>query len=466
MIWEIYCRDYQMEFYGWDNNPWTDLYEAKFQFLQKFKPEEWFHQMHDHEIYWVSIAADYGDWTVDPLYLWGWETRPHFYQDDAVRIYPLQANAPPHPGYVLDPHIDIVEEIIHPGGTSWDLAFELGTEPNYVKWSQPFDPDWENNEDKLSLARCNPCGPENYQIVHFEEIAADDWPCENPYPVIAVEWWGSYIGYTGEPSPVPPVRPRFFQLSIWTDMPADPTSDPPWSHPDQLVWRYAAFDYLEIPIGPEVNGDMAFKYFVNIPPEEYFFQEPDPDNPDASQRIYWLSIVAVYPQGVDLQHPWGWTNHEWVFMDDAVRGVPIPGGVNPWDFDWFEQYDYSGVSCDLSFVIETTPDCYIVGQPRYYDENMNPGPPITPANYAAWVAAGKPDCWCCPHHGYGDVNGDGWINSSDVPIVWNAVLLGLSPPRADVNHDGFVNPSDVPEVWNKVILGVPQLPNTCPDCGP
>ena len=109
-------------------------------------------------------------------------------------------------------------------------------------------------------------------------------------------------------------------------------------------------------------------------------------------------------------------------------------------------------------------ECYVVGQPRYYDENGDPGPAITQANYDAWVTEGKPDCWCCPHHGYGDVNGDGWIGTSDVALVWNPVKFGLSPVRADVNHDGWVNISDVPEVWNTVKANVGELPSTCPDC--
>jgi hypothetical protein len=120
--------------------------------------------------------------------------------------------------------------------------------------------------------------------------------------------------------------------------------------------------------------------------------------------------------------------------------------------------------------IECAVDCYVVGQPRYYDENMNPGPAITQANYDAWVAAGKPACWCCPHHGYGDVNGDGFINPNDVSLVNNAFLAGILPPippnyiRCDVNHDGFINPNDVSLVNNKFLASVPQLPNTCPDC--
>jgi hypothetical protein len=120
---------------------------------------------------------------------------------------------------------------------------------------------------------------------------------------------------------------------------------------------------------------------------------------------------------------------------------------------------------DLPIVWDTGGECYVVGQPRYWDENNVEGPLISAdINYPAWVAAGKPACWCCPHHGYGDVNGDGSINSSDVPIVWNAVVLGQSPARADVNHDGSVNSSDVPIVWNNVQAGLPAMPATCPDC--
>jgi hypothetical protein len=120
---------------------------------------------------------------------------------------------------------------------------------------------------------------------------------------------------------------------------------------------------------------------------------------------------------------------------------------------------YAPEGCEVTFACS-----YVIGQPRYYDVNMNPGPAITQANYDAWVAAGKPACWCCPHHGYGDVNGDGVINPSDVPLVWNPFKLGQSPVRADVNHDGSVNPSDVPLVWNNVKAALGPLPNTCPDC--
>ncbi|MBN2375413.1 MAG: hypothetical protein JXD22_03365 [Sedimentisphaerales bacterium] len=118
--------------------------------------------------------------------------------------------------------------------------------------------------------------------------------------------------------------------------------------------------------------------------------------------------------------------------------------------------------CDIT---KEETECYVVGQPRYYDENDNPSTElITAANYAAWVANGKPLCWCCPHHGFGDVNGDGIINTADVPIVWNAVKQSVYLIRADVNHDGVVNTADVPIVWNNVKANLGNLPHTCPDC--
>ncbi|MCK4629524.1 MAG: hypothetical protein KAT56_11005 [Sedimentisphaerales bacterium] len=122
----------------------------------------------------------------------------------------------------------------------------------------------------------------------------------------------------------------------------------------------------------------------------------------------------------------------------------------------------SALSTNLPIDVVVSFDCYVIGQPRYYDELMNPGSAITQANYDAWVAVGKPDCWCCPHHGYGDVNGDGWINASDMVPVNNNLGTGPVLPanliHADVNHDGWINASDMVPVNNR--LGT-QLPSDC-----
>ena len=62
---------------------------------------------------------------------WGWKTRPHFFNDDAVRILnTADGTWPPAIGSTLTmPDCDPVE---FPEGISWDLAFELTTnEPGY-----------------------------------------------------------------------------------------------------------------------------------------------------------------------------------------------------------------------------------------------------------------------------------------------------------------------------------------------
>jgi hypothetical protein len=173
--------------------------------------------------------------------------------------------------------------------------------------------------------------------------------------------------------------------------------------------------------------------------------------------------IHEYPNFVDSEND----NFRLTSVSPCIDiGDPNGNYENEYDLDGQNRFNYPYVDMGAYEWY----GCYIVGRPRYYDEFMNPGPAITQANYDAWLACGRSDCWCCPHHGYGDVNGDGYINPNDVSTVNNAFLAGIFPPippqyvRCDVNHDGFINPNDVSDVNNKFLAGVPQLPNTCPDC--
>ena len=88
-----------------------------------FIPEaEWFHQdpQPATAVYWISISARY-DTTAGPIhYPWGWKTREHYYNDDAVRIFEPHA-----------PTVNMVfgdgQPIEEPQDVSWDMAFELTT---------------------------------------------------------------------------------------------------------------------------------------------------------------------------------------------------------------------------------------------------------------------------------------------------------------------------------------------------
>jgi hypothetical protein len=49
-------------------------------------------------------------------------------------------------------------------------------------------------------------------------------------------------------------------------------------------------------------------------------------------------------------------------------------------------------------------------------------------------------------HNSPDINGDGIVNLSDVPLFASDYLGGLDPFRADYQYDGVVNLSDVVKV--------------------
>ena len=190
----------------------------------------------------------------------------------------------------------------------------------------------------------------------IDHQVADDWKCEQPAPVVAAAWWGSYLGYTDEAcqcNQLPePLRPDYFLLSIWSDV---PTSDPTqvFSHPGRKLWEYRAYQYDEVQVGSDkdpaasrtANGrEPVFRYFVTIPPDQRFDQDP-------GSNVYWFSVVAVYEYPKVANYPWGWTNHEKVFNDDAVTGLELTdaGGKKLWA--WQPLKDSTGAGEDMSFVL-------------------------------------------------------------------------------------------------------------------
>ena len=126
-IHEIVCRNYTVEHVGVDIDPffWQEFgipvpVDDAYQYNQRLDECEWFHQQgtpDDPQVYWVSIQAFYDQ--PDPANIWGWKTRPHWWNDDAARGF----DDPFFPGDIF------WEEIIGPAGNSWDMAFELTTIP-------------------------------------------------------------------------------------------------------------------------------------------------------------------------------------------------------------------------------------------------------------------------------------------------------------------------------------------------
>ncbi|MHC4088351.1 MAG: LamG domain-containing protein, partial [Planctomycetota bacterium] len=333
------------------------------------------------DIFWLSVAAVYQDDVTFIDYPWGWKTRPESWMDDAVRFELFEE---PTVGMITDPYM--ITPIEDPRTQeSFDVAFELDTDPNYIKWEQPFTGirHWPHYEDELSKAVVDP----DQGTVWIDRMVADDWRCDLETPVTAAVWWGSYIGYEyyacQEEQLPDPVKPDYFLLTIWTDVPAgaDPDPDVPFSHPGKKKWEYTAYDYDEVLVGYDkyphgIRNEPVFRYSVRLPEHAWFLQE-DVNN------IYWFSVVAVYKAGTDPQYDWGWTNHPHAFNDDAVAGYFDPI-VDEWT--WEELYDQTERSEDMSFILFTRPECTFYGHPDYLE----------------WLSVGKPDCWCCPRQCHGN----------------------------------------------------------------
>ena len=211
--------------------------------------------------------------------------------------------------------------------------------------------------DHIDLAFAVSTQSEQQQGLAIRRLVADDWRCDTETPVTAAAWWGSYIGYGYQacecPNEPPPIKPDYFLLSIWTDVPA--TSNNPFSHPREKIWECQIFDYDEVLVGydkhPHGSDDPAkvgyepvFRYSVRLPEDKWFYQE-------TVDEIYWFSVMAVYTDAKVIKYPWGWTNHEHVFQDDAVAGHIDHSGV----WQWEDLHDQTGKSEDMSFILFTEP---------------------------------------------------------------------------------------------------------------
>ncbi|MHC4478828.1 MAG: DUF7901 domain-containing protein [Planctomycetota bacterium] len=308
----------------------------------------------------------------------------------------------------------------------------------FTDWRQLYDP---CTGEPLSLAFVTNTPANDVDIA---SLVADDWKCERVTPVTATVWWGSYIGYRyqacSQEAMNLPVRPDYFLLSIWDDVPAN--VDLPYSHPGNKIWEHKSYDYDEVFVGydkhPEQPGafghEAVFRYSVKLPRESWFMQE-DVDN------IYWFSAMAVYETNTP-NYDWGWTNHEHEFNDDAVSGRRVydPFGNPRWV--WQELHDQTGQSADMSFILFTDPD-----------PNLG-------------------TCWDpgeCPCQPQGDATCDGSMNLADLFVLkqhFGKCAPWVNPECcADFTQSGCINLADLFAL--KAGFGLPCPPGstgnqTCP----
>jgi hypothetical protein len=252
--------------------------------------EEWFYQapVSDPTIYWISISAvNLGP---QQQYPWGWKTREHFFNDDAVRIL-----NPVAPG-VGASFVDGLP-IETPDGKSWDMAFVLTTiSPGPSKWNQWPNPDLPglHAHDGITLA--------------------DNWECAGG-KVTDLHWWGNYeLGDLGQEERGAGIQ--CINLSIHANNPTTP-----WCLPqDPAPWGVCAlFSALNEHDTGMVNSEGSKIY-------EYTFYL-NPGWPQTPGDIYWLDIEA---QSTNPQNPalWRWQENDRTSVPRlcpaAQRSMPPP----------------------------------------------------------------------------------------------------------------------------------------------
>ena len=394
----------ETEFAGWDE--YIEMpYETCYQHYVELEPEEYFWQDDYNDatydnIYWLGITAVYpGDVIVE--FPWGWKTRPAHWMDDAVRYEGRLV------GWEIDPDtgelIPIIAFRFWPiedpiFGESFDLAFELDTDPNYIKWEQPFTGirDWPHYEDKLSMAYENettatkyvqepdlaPTGmdvlagplsvdPEMQNV--YETFLADDFICTDTGPITDIHLWASYnedIMMTDTP---------WFSLVIYENIPASesPTGysmpgAPLWDAYVQPTnqWVYATADESFYDPNRGIIGfdTMVWRFDFDIDHAEAFVQQEG--------KIYWLGVHHSFDLNLDgmvnimdlmkLKSIWpgvfGWKTSMEHFEDDAVWTKVLTFGGNPHvvpsGIIWSELrypmgHPFEGRSIDLAFEITT-----------------------------------------------------------------------------------------------------------------
>jgi len=241
--------------------------EGCFRYDYQIPENEWFYQPGEGNVLWISISAIYA--MQSPPNPWGWKTREHFYNDDAVVIW--QPTAPT----VGQPFVSGA-----PIWVGWDLSFVLTTLPKVQsKWSQPphalaegFDAPSDlwlhgptvNKVEQLpnpALSGLHAHDAMNIPGEITQITIADDWVCDGGN-VTAFEWWGNY-----EMGPLGELRGSgiaHFHLSIHLCM-----GGLPWCLPmDPAIWG------LDVPFTAaqetdtgliNIEGGHIYHYSVTLP---------------------------------------------------------------------------------------------------------------------------------------------------------------------------------------------------------
>jgi len=336
---------------------YMELPEGCFRYDFQIPENEWFDQPGEGNVLWISISAIYA--VQSPPNPWGWKTREHFYNDDAVVIW--QPTAPTIGASFISGA---------PIWVGWDLSFVLTTQPKVqAKWSQPphalsegFDapsdlwiaPPVVNKVEQLPNPEWSGLHAHDYEFqpgIVTQIQLADNWVCDGG-DVVAFEWWGNYeIAAGGAEQRGSGIA--YFHLSVHHSI-----AGLPWSLP--MDPEYLGIDVPFLALVEEdtglvnVEGGRIYHYTFTLPEPfiqelgtEYWFDIEVHSNNPADPAIWrWQearrdvapplegapAVQRSYQQGTP-PGPWNWIewppiapNNEPRYTDLAFRVVSMSSG--------------------------------------------------------------------------------------------------------------------------------------------
>ncbi len=385
IIWENYCDTYDVNFFGYEFDPriqQNDL--AKFEFYQDFEPQNYWYQPADSNTYWLGIMALYNQ---EPNFAWGWETRPHFYKNDAVRLF---ANPEPDTNYP-----SVIFEPVEFDSNSWDLSFELISNPK-----TPTDPNMDLGDAPDSTNNFGvpmtayPGIRANYPTVY--ETGSPPYGPIHWYPH-DVAYLGNSVSLEAE-ADIGRDSDGLNNIIPYADLSDKDADDGVLNMPlDLPACGLIKFDYLVNVASPDVN------LYVNV----WLDWNRDGDWNDSFQGCYYFN--SMYP------------TFEWVVQNQLLTGLsvgthqittpsftcnsqlwrrnPLPVIEPIWMRITLSEKLYTGSGAGGS----GPPEGYSFGETEDYYFIPPDCFPRDHPDYNEWLYFEKPLCWCNPRQCRGEM---------------------------------------------------------------
>lgn len=429
IVWENYSDTYDVNFFGYEFDPriqQNDL--AKFEFYQELEQKDYWYQPTDANSYWLGIMALYD---AEPDYVWGWETRPHFYKEDAMRLFANPELDINYPSVMFEP--------VEYDSNSWDLSFELISNPktsNDPNMDLGDAPDSSNNFGIPMTAY--PGIKANYPTVY--ETGSPPYGPIHWYPH-AVAYLGNSVSLEAE-ADIGPDSDGLNNIIPYLDLSDKDADDGVLNMPlDLPACGLITFDYLVSVVTPDVN------LYVNV----WLDWNRDGDWNDSSFSCY---------------DSWSWMfpTTEWIVQNQLLTGLSVgthqitsPSftcDAKLWRVDLLHELKPVWMRITLSEQLYTgsgaggsgPPEGYIFGETEDYYFTPPDCFPRDHPDYNDWVAVGKPYCWCYPRQCRGDATDFCYgktpycASIDDLEVLkaaWNNSHLWLPYICADFDHKPY-----------------------------